>query len=376
MKKITIIGAGIGGLTLAIALKKKGFEVEVYEQAPEFKKAGSGINLAMNAMQVFDRLGVYNDIVEAAYHTTKMNARTKDLDVLIQADFSKYENEFKVKQVAIDRTSLHNVLLKHADGLQIHLGKKIKNITESTDGIHLSFEDGTETNASVVIGADGIHSKVREAIFPESKLRDAKQVCWRGIANMEIPQEFVGELNELWGVGKRFGFVPISDHEVYWFAVLVKSNKISRDQDIKREFESFAPVVNTIISKTKKENLLFNELWDLKPIQNWYKGNVCLMGDAAHATTPNLGQGACQAIESAFVLSESLASKDNVHAAFKTYQEIRKKKANYVTNTSWRFGKVAQCDKAVMCNIRNMFIKATPQSLSEKQSRRLIELNY
>ncbi len=376
MKKITIIGGGIGGLTLAIVLKQNGMEVEIYEQAEAFKKAGSGINLAMNAMQVFKRLGIYDDVVSAAYHTTKMNARTKSLDLLIRADFKKYEDEFKVKQVAIDRTSLHKVLLQHAEGITIHMNKTIREIVESGNGIELYFEDGSKSEASVVIGADGIHSKVRASLFPESKLRDAKQACWRGIAKMDIPKAFSGELNELWGVGKRFGFVPISDQEIYWFAVLTKQKGRSRGEDLKTEFEHFAPIVQTVISNTTPEEILFNEIWDLKPIPQWYRGNVCLMGDAAHATTPNLGQGACQAIESALVLGNALKEEQSVTAAFEKYQGIRKEKANYVTNTSWRFGKIAQCDKSMMCNIRNMLIKATPQSMSEKQSRRLIELNF
>lgn len=376
MKKITIIGGGIGGLTLAIVLKQNGIDVEIYEQAEAFKKAGSGINLAMNAMQVFKRLGIYEDVMAEAYHTTKMNARTKSLELLIQADFKKYEDEFQVKQVAIDRTALHRVLLKHAEEVDIHMNKTIRTIVENNNGIELYFEDGSKSEASIVIGADGIHSKVRSSLFQESRLRDAKQVCWRGIADMEIPESFSGELNELWGVGKRFGFVPISDSRIYWFAVLIKQNGISRNEDLNAEFEHFAPVVKTVISKTNSEEILFNEIWDLKPIQKWYKGNVCLMGDAAHATTPNLGQGACQAIESAMVLGMALKEEQSVTAAFEKYQLIRKEKANYVTNTSWRFGKMAQCDKSIMCNIRNMLIKATPQSMSEKQSRRLIELNF
>jgi len=293
--KITIIGAGIGGLTTAIALKQKGFEVEIFENSAKFKKAGSGINLAINAMQIYKDLGVYDDILQNGNYTNSMNALTKKLKVLTSANFLKFERKYNAKTVAIHRATLHEILVNHIGNTKIHLNKKLTHLTQKNGIVNLTFEDGTNHHAEIVIGTDGIHSNVRKSIFKDTKLRDAKQVCWRGISNAKIGKKYKEELNEIWGKGNRFGFVHITENDIYWFALINKNEFKSKDTDLLKVFSDYPKMVKNIISNTTPENILCNEIWDLKPIANWHKGNVCLLGDAAHATTPNMGQGACQA---------------------------------------------------------------------------------
>ena len=180
MKRITIVGAGIGGLTFAIALKQRGFEVEIFESAPAFKEVGAGINLAINAMQVYQRLGVYNDILNSANYIQSMNVRTKKLEYLTKSNLKKSENEFSVKAVAIHRATLQGILLQHLDGVKIHLSKRMKSLLQNNGKVEIAFEDSTSHTAEIVVGADGIQSVTRKSIFNNSELRDAKQVCWRG----------------------------------------------------------------------------------------------------------------------------------------------------------------------------------------------------
>lgn len=341
MKKITIIGAGIGGLTTAIALKQKGFEVEVFESTPEFKKVGSGINLATNAMLVYKRLGIYDTIVRNAHISNSMNLRTKNLGFLTAINLTKIEKEFDTKTVAIHRATLHHILIQHLDDVNIHHHKKLKTLKQSNGKVELSFEDGTTHSTEIVIGADGIHSAVRKSIFNNTTLRDAKQICWRGISKAKINPKHKGELNELWSKGKRFGFVHITKNEIYWFALINKKKFINKNIDLQELFSDYYPPIKSIIEETPKKDILCNELWDLKPINKWYHNNVCLLGDAAHATTPNMGQGAVQAIESALALSICLEEETSIESAFSRYQNIRKEKANYVTQTSWKIGKLA-----------------------------------
>ncbi len=379
MKQITIIGAGIGGLTAAIALQQRGFEVEIFESTPEFGKAGSGINLAINAMQVFKRLGLYDTILEHAHITHSMNIRTKNLGYLAVAPLSKFETEFEVKSVAIHRATLHKILIQqigNTGNTKIHLNKKLRSLKQDKETIDLLFEDGTVHTSQIVIGADGIHSVVRASIFNDSELRDAGQICWRGISSASISPEHRGELNEIWGKGKRFGFVHIKENEIYWFAVMNKNTLMKQDLDLKDLFSDYHPTVMTIIGGTQKENVLRNEIWDLKPIATWYHGNVCLLGDACHATTPNMGQGAVQAVESAMALSICLSEESKIEEAFKRYQKIRKKKANHITDTSWRIGKLAQVNNPIGALLRDMLLKITPRAVMEKQNRRVFELNY
>ncbi len=376
MKKITIIGAGIGGLTTAIALTQNGFDVEIFEASKEFKNAGSGINLAINAMQIYKELGIYDDILLAANYTNSMNALNKELKVLTSAKFHNFENKYNVKTVAIHRASLHKILLNHIGNTKIHLNKKLKSLEQHNEIINLSFEDGTSYNTTIVIGADGIHSNVRKSIFNNTALRDAEQVCWRGISNAIIDKKHTNELNEIWGRGNRFGFVHISSNEIYWFALINKDQFITKDADLVQLFSDYPHIIKNIISETTKKDILCNEIWDLKPIDKWYSGNVCLIGDAAHATTPNLGQGACQAIESAMALSICLKQEENIETAFSKFQLMRKQKANYVTQTSWILGKIAQSNNLVGCFLRNFIVQMTPKFITDKQSDRILKLNF
>ncbi|OUR94890.1 hypothetical protein A9Q87_00950 [Flavobacteriales bacterium 34_180_T64] len=376
MKKITIIGAGIGGLTTAISLIQKGFEVEIFEHSPEFKKAGSGINLAINAMQVYKRLGIYDEIIANANYTNSMNARTMKLSFLMKANFKHFEDKYGVKSVAIHRATLHEILLNQIGKTPIHLNKKLKQLEQHNGLVTLNFEDGTIHQAEIVIGADGIHSKVRKSIFSNTELRDAKQVCWRGISNAKIDKKHGHELNEIWGKGNRFGFVHITPNKVYWFAIINKNKFKTKDADLLDIFSDYHQTVKDIITETPQEDILFNEIWDLKPIDNWYRDNVCLVGDSAHATTPNMGQGAVQAIESAMAISICLKEESTTQKAFSRYEQIRKEKAQDVIRTSWFIGKLAQSDNLIVCLIRNFITKITPESVTIKQSDKIFKLNY
>ena len=376
MRKITIIGAGIAGLTTAIALKQKGLEVEVFDQTPGFAESGSGINLAINAMQVFKRMGLYDDIIGEAHHITSINLMTKSLRYLNKVSLEKFEAEHKVKSVAIHRAKLHEILLRHVGSAHIHLNKRLKSVKPVPGGTKLCFEDGKIHWADIVIGADGIRSVVRQSIFANSGLRDAGQICWRGISNTKIHVKHRGELNEIWGVGKRFGFVHIGPDQIYWFGLMNKTRFLAEQPDYLDLFADYHSTVKSIIAGTTREKVLQNEILDLNPLDDWHKGNICLVGDACHATTPNLGQGAVQAIESALALSICLEQEANIQLAFERYQRIRMPKANKIVKMSWDLGKIAQLDNPRMCKLRNFLVRFTPDVVMDNLNRTLFALNY
>ncbi len=369
--KITIVGAGIGGLTTAIALKLKGFEVEICEAIPKFEKAGSGINLALNAMQVYKKLGLYDAVFRAGSHTNKISITDGKLKPLSVVSLNPYEEKYQVKSVAIHRSKLHQILLEALVGTPIHLGKKLKSLNVSDSEINLQFEDGTILKTNILIGADGIHSKVRKSIFGDAIIRTAKQICWRGIVNINLPEKYQCELNELWGRGKRFGFVAIERNQYYWYALASYQENYQEEFkgiDLANFYSAFHPLVGEIINSTPIENIMTNEMTDLKPIKTWYNKNVCLVGDSAHATTPNLGQGACQAIESALVLSNCLAKFKTIENAFEAYQNIRIHKAIKIVDTSWRIGKMAHYKNNFSIKLRNIIFKIIPQIMATKQT--------
>jgi len=377
--KISIIGAGIGGLTTAIALKQKGFEVEIFERLKEFKKVGSGINLAINAMQVYKRLGIYEEISSLGSYTDSLLITDEKLKTITEVSLVNAEIEFKAKTYAIHRATLQTILLNKLKGVKMHFGKKLVSLCQTNNSVNFIFEDGTSYTSNILIGADGIHSVVRKSIFNNTELRIAKQVCWRGIVKIDIPKKHQTELNELWGKGKRFGFVHINESEVYWYALSNYKTDYKKEfsnTNLEELFSNFSPLIKEIILKTEKSNIIFNEMIDLKPISSWHYKNVCLIGDASHATTPNLGQGACQAIESAYVLAACLSTEKNTQSAFQKLEKIRKKNATKIVKTSWSVGKMAHLENKFEIFLRNNLMRLMPKKLTEKQSTSIYKLNY
>lgn len=372
---IDIIGAGIGGLTTAIALQQNGMKTRVFEQSREIKPVGAGIILANNAMQVYEKLGLREEIEKNGNAISSMNITDAQLKTISQVDLRYFEEKHGVQNIAIHRGKLQQVLMNQFGADGVILDRKLIALHKGDSGYISEFENGSSVTSEILVGADGLHSKVRSSLFPERSVRNAYQVCWRGIADFSLPEQYQNELNEAWGLGDRFGFVQIEPNRVYWYAL--KSFKesyteYSTDQ-LPIYFERYARIVGEIIKKTPVEAIHTAVISDLKPISKWYSENVCLIGDAAHATTPNMGQGACQAIEDAYVLAACL-QKFEPPQAFANYQHLRLPKAHQVVNMSWTLGKLAHWKNPLAIQCRNQLMKMTPSSISRKQSERIFQL--
>ncbi len=371
MNKVSIIGAGIAGLTLALALERQGMEAEIFEAAPRFEDVGSGLHLAQNAMKIYEFLGIYEEVLRAGNYTNLMLICDLKFKPLSVSDLRFFERKYKVKSVAIHRAKLHRVLRKSLIRTPVYTGKKLVAIRKQNKHFRLQFADGTVHRTNMLIGADGIHSQVREFIFPNIPLRRAYQVCWRGIADIQLPENFHEKLYELWGKGKRFGFVSVGEKQCYWYALgnyKKDYRKEYENVELLDFFRNFPPIIHGILKATRKEKIITTEIADIKPLKSWHRENVCLIGDAAHATTPNLGQGACQAVESAWVLSRCLRKIPNVEQAFATYEKIRKPKTRKIIRTSWQIGKMAQLENNFAIFLRNSLMKAVPSKLTTYQT--------
>lgn len=372
---IDIIGAGIGGLTTAIALEQKGIKTRMFEQAEQIKPVGAGIILANNAMQVYEKLGLRKEIEKNGNPISSMNITKPNLNPLSKIDLTYFEQKHKTKNIAIHRGTLQQILIDKLKSTEINLNHKLTSIVENTNGYFLKFQNGEQIQSSTVLGADGLNSIVRQNIFPNNSIRNANQICWRGITECELPIKFRNELNEAWGKAERFGFVQIAENKIYWYAL--KSFKKNANEfsinNIEQYFGDYNSVIKDIIKSTKKEHINTAEISDLKPTSIWFKENVCLIGDSAHATTPNMGQGACQAIEDAFVLSEYL-NKYGITKAFSEYQKLRLPKAHQVVKTSWLVGKMAHLKNPILIGLRNQMLRLTPSSVNRKQNEQIFKL--
>ncbi|PWK22400.1 2-polyprenyl-6-methoxyphenol hydroxylase-like FAD-dependent oxidoreductase [Arcicella aurantiaca] len=371
---VNIVGAGIGGLTTALFLKKNGIEVNLYESSSEIKPVGAGIILANNAMQVFKVLGLQTPIESLGNRISAMKITDEQLNPLSVVDLSSYEQKYGVTNIAIHRGELQKILADTIGYGNINLSKRLANI-EKGENFKLTFEDNSIIESKHLIGADGIKSIVRNQLFAKSNLRNAKQICWRGICEIDLPLNYHNELNEAWGKGKRFGFVKISPTKVYWYALANANHILSDNIDLTDLFDEFHEIVKSIINATLKEKIILSDILDLEPIEKWQNKNVCLIGDAAHATTPNLGQGACQAIEDAFVLGKLLSQGFSIEKAFEEYEKLRKKKAQAIVKSSWQIGKLAHIENHYGIWLRNNIMKMMPKSANKRQMDMIFELN-
>ncbi len=368
--KIAVIGAGIGGLTTALCLENLGISVNLYEQAEVMKDIGAGIILAHNAMQVYDHLGLKNDITQSGNALSSTKITTPELNAISTIDIAQFDAQYGVSSIAIHRATLMQLLTSRLKSSDIQTNKKLISI-EPGQKATLTFDDASTESFDIVLAADGLNSVTRQLLFPDSVTRSANQMCWRGISDFELPVELISELNESWGKDSRFGFVCIGPDKVYWYALTAADSADARLPEVFHE--DYAPIISNIISNTRESQIHLDQIRDLKPISNWHLNNVCLLGDAAHATTPNMGQGACQAIEDAHILSQCI-QKYPLAEAFQHYQRLRMSKAHKIVKTSWVLGKLAHLKNPVLSTLRNFMLRHTPAKLNTKQLASILTL--
>ena len=376
--KIAIAGAGIAGLTAAVALKKENIDTVLFEASPEIRSVGAGLTLAANALKALDFIGLKDELVHRGQLLNKLTITDHHGKLITRVNSRNSSRKSMDENFAIHRADLHALLMEQLPRESVHTGKKLVSVKQNAEHVKLLFQDGSSYCADYVIAADGIHSVTRKEMLPDSAPRYAGYTCWRGVAeNMQLKMP---DACEIWGPKGRFGIVPMKDN-IYWFAC-INSQQNNPDaksfdvQDLLRQFEGYPADVKTVLEKTKDEDLLWNDIFDLKPINRFAFDRVVLIGDAAHATTPNMGQGACQAIEDAVWLAEAMAGKPDFQQVFRDFETSRMKRVHWVTRTSWKLGKAGQVTNPVLGAMRNFMLRITPPSVNEKQLAKLYEVQF
>jgi 2-polyprenyl-6-methoxyphenol hydroxylase-like FAD-dependent oxidoreductase len=367
-----IVGGGIAGLTLAIALQKNGHQVRVYENTPVFRSVGAGIVLAANAMKALRSLGLEDDVLRAGKELKQFLIRDAGGKILTTTDATKINEKFGlVNTLTLHRADLHDVLLRHLSDDTVLLNKRCVDFDYDDDKVKLIFQDGSSTTEDYVIAADGIHSVFRSKLLPLSSLRYSGYTCWRAVVD-NVPGTNQGEASETWGRGKRFGIVPLSDDRIYWYATVsakAGDEKVAAytTSDLQELFDGFHSPIQEIIGRTSENKLIRNDISDVVPLKQFAFGRVVLTGDAAHATTPNLGQGACMSIEDAVVLANCIGKMYDPQDAFKAFERLRIDRTTRIVNASYSMGKVAQLGNPLLVQLRNLVMRFTPESVAEKQ---------
>lgn len=370
IRRAIIIGGGIGGLGCAIGLHQAGVESTVYEQADELSPVGAGLTLWANAIKALRKLGLAEPVIAAGSKIMHAEIRTASGRTLSRSRPGELEQRFGEPTIAIHRADLHNILLSALPGGTVRLGARGVGFEQDERSVTARFADGLSDQADLLVGTDGIHSVVRGQLFPDLKLRYSGYTAWRGVVTTK-DESALGLTTESWGCGSRFGIVRIDQEQVYWFATAnnpagIKQTPAERKSFLQKRFDGWHHPVGLLVEATAAEEILHNDIYDLRPLKRWGMGRVILLGDAAHPTTPNMGQGACMAIESGVMLARCLAQESSLAAGLRRYEVERMPRTAWITEQSWKIGRVGQLDNPVACKIRDFVTRITPSKLVMK----------
>ncbi len=379
--EVLIQGAGIGGLTLGIALQRRGHSVRIVERAKELAEVGAGIWMAANPMQVFERLGFASKVSAAGWAVERLHLLDSRSGEIQTTDLSSIAREFGFETVALHRAALQRVLFEELAADTVRFGCETRSFIEESDSVSVQLSDGSSLSAAVVVGADGFSSELRQMAGLGGEKRYSGSSSYRGLARdlPVLPGAAEHEAYEIWAAGCRVGFSKINAEDYYWYLTFeARAGETSpvRERKFHAEmlFREHFPQWITLVHGTHEEAILRTDISDLKPLQRWSAGRVGLIGDAAHATTPNLGQGGAMAVEDALVLSDAFGRFGFNGGGWESFEQRRRKKVEWTLATSWSIGKMCHVENPVGRFLRNLVLRHTPESVTQKQIRRLYTL--
>lgn len=366
--KIVVLGAGIGGLTTAIALRQKGFKnISIYERREKATTIGAGLVLWSNATKILHKLELLTELEKVGGQLEQMQRWTKNEEFLGAIKVNNINSFIGFKSYSISRTDLQNILLKKVDELNvsIYYNHNAINISFQDNISSINFKNDISVNAQIVIGADGrMDSIARQYVNENNTPVYQNFVNWIGIVENEKNIFSENIVLDFWGSGERFGIVPINENKGYWAGgkslPLNSSFKNKNNKtELKKLFDSWSPKIKNIIELTEDKNIKYIEVFDHNPIPNWYKNNVCLLGDSAHASLPTSGQGACQAIEDAWHFASILEKSETLEKAFNEFQVSRFEKTTTITMAGRDLAKSLFNEDEKYCEQRNENAKKT-----------------
>ncbi|EKU50959.1 FAD-dependent urate hydroxylase HpxO [Acinetobacter nosocomialis] len=333
---VVIIGAGMGGLTTGIALKKFGHQVRIFEQTEKILPVGAAISLWSNGVKCLNYLGLTEKIA-------KLGGQMDDLayvdgltgDVMTQFSLRPLIEEVGQRPYPVARADLQNMLMDEFGRDQIYLGKKMVSLEDKADYVEVHFADGSSTQADLLIGADGTHSMTRAYVLGQQvQRRYAGYVNWNGLVEISEDLAPAQQWTTYVGEGKRASLMPVADGRFYFFLDVplpagLENNRDEYKKLLKLYFADWCQPVQQLIERLDPQKTNRVEIHDIEPFSQFYKGRVVILGDAAHSTTPDIGQGGCQAMEDAIYLARSLQINTlGLEDALRRYQNKRNERAN------------------------------------------------
>lgn len=336
VNRILIVGGGIAGLSLAIALRQQGYAPEIIERESTWRVGGTAIVTMANGVRVLRQLGVREDIHKTAAVIRRWGFFDYHGEPLCETDLDLLWKDVG-PCLGISRLRLIEALLKGIATVPCRLGVSLKALTQDSNLVRVNFSDGTSKDYDLVVGADGIYSTVRRLGLNSSPPRYAGNMGWRSIAPIRF-SEVTDNIRFLLGEGCIFGLIPIGDGYTYGFGGVHETHfedpVQGRLERIRQRFSSFGGPVRAYLDALQTDEQLHFTPIEWVEITEWYKGRVVLVGDAAHAGPPHMAEGGCMALEDSLVLAEVLRTEDTVEHALEAYARRRMPRARWVQEQS------------------------------------------
>jgi salicylate hydroxylase len=375
--RVGIVGAGIGGLSLALALRERGLQADVFEQAPELTEIGAAIALSANAIREFARLGLAGELAAASTIPTELIYRHWRDGSRIAAHPVRqndwYEKQFGAPYFGIHRADLQTILSSAYGVEHLHLGCRLVNIIEQADSVVLEFANGRTHKADLVVGADGVRSTVRRWITGADDVVYSGTSAFRGIVPTEnLPSLPDPHAIQFWmgpdGHLLHYAIGP-NGESVNFFAVVetpsiwLQDGSVAEVQDEVpvASFRGWHPAVTEMIRAAASP--IRWGLFTVRPLLRWYRDRVVILGDAAHGMLPHHGQGANTSIEDAFSLAGLLAKApgDDLEATFSRFQALRRARTRKIQRSSWVTSSLLHLPDGPAAQARNQKVAAVPR---------------
>jgi 2-polyprenyl-6-methoxyphenol hydroxylase-like FAD-dependent oxidoreductase len=356
-----VIGGGIGGLAAAAALARVGIAADVYERAPAIQEVGAGLSLWSNAVLALRRLGLDGRVVELGSVVERIRTMTASGRVLSESDIGALGRRAGAPSICVHRADLQGVLAAALGRDRLHTARTCTGFRADEGGATARFAETADETGAFLIGADGIRSVVRDQLLGRSPPRRAGYLAWRGMAIFDDPQLPAGLALFVAGAGTQLGLFHCGPGRVYWFATHNSSGAAmaaGHRTEVLCVLDGWPAVVRAAVAATPETAVLCSDVIDRPPVWPWGRGRVTLLGDAVHPTTPNLGQGACQALEDAVALAHALRGASDVPVALRAYEQSRRSRTARVTKRSWSLGKILQWQGPLAVRLRD-FVSTT-----------------
>ena len=374
MTRILIVGGGIGGLSAALALRQVGFAPEVFEQAPELLEVGAAIAVWPNALRLLQRLGVAEQVLLRAGVIEHVHWLNWDGTLIRHVRFPITD----APAVALHRADLQSALLNALPASSIHLGRVCESYQQIGDEIHARLADGATVTCDLLLGADGLHSRLRAQMLADGPPRHRGYTVWRGVTTCAPPALSPNTAIELYGRGQRFGIGPVGLGRNGWWATANERADVvelpsERQRKLLTLFAGWYEPVCELIAATPAETILHTAALDRPPNKQWGTGRMTLLGDAVHPMTPNLGQGGCMAIEDAVILARCLDKYGANAQALRTYERHRHARTSLITNYSRRYGRIGQLENQSSTRLRSLLLALMPEALLQRALRLIFD---